>query len=181
MVDLEALAKRARRAAEWGRLRSASRVAFAVIPMALLATLVSPNRSAIAGISLLLLVVTVALGWRNAEGARAARSGLKLGSIPMAVGLFTIAVEGWCDPDRAITLCGIGCLSAGVFAGVASAWYAIRTQAPSRLRVWAQIGIVTSFTTALGCVGLGLGSALAVLGAMAAGAAVAWVPARART
>jgi hypothetical protein len=70
---------------------------------------------------------------------------------------------------------------AGLFAGGASAWYAIRTQAPSRLRVWAQIGIVASLTTAIGCVGLGLGSALAVLGAMAAGAAVAWVPAWTRT
>jgi len=181
MVDLEALAKRARRAAEWGRLRSASRVASAVIPLTLLSTLVSPNRGAIAGVGLLLLAVTVVLGWRNAEGAGAARSGLKLGSIPMAVGLFTIAVEGWCDPDRTITLCGVGCLSAGVFAGVATAWYAIRTQAPGRLRIWAQIGIVASFTAALGCIGLGLGSALAVLGAMAAGAAIAWLPARART
>jgi hypothetical protein len=180
MVDLDVLARRARRAAEWGRLRSASRVAFVVAPLTLLATLVSPNRAAIAAIGLALLGVTVALGWWNAEGARAARAGLKLGVIPMAVGLFTIAVEGWCRPDAALTLCGAGCLLAGLFAGGASAWYAIRTQAASRLRVWAQIGLVASLTTAIGCVGLGLGSALAVLGAMAAGAAVAWLPARAR-
>jgi hypothetical protein len=181
MVDLEALARHARRAAEWGRLRTASRVAFVVVPLTLIATLVSPHPAAVAGIGVALLAVTVALGWTNAEGARAVRSGLKLGAVPMAVGLFTIAVEGWCDPDNAITLCGIGCLVAGVFAGGATAWYAVRTQSPSRLRVWAQIGIVASLTTAIGCVGLGMGSALAVLGAMAAGAAVAWVPARART
>jgi hypothetical protein len=180
MVDLEALARGARRAAEWGRLRSASHVALAVVPFTLLALAVAPNRAAVVGISLALLAVTIGLGWLNAEGARAARSGLKLGAIPMAVGLFTIAVEGWCDPDRAVTLCGVGCLLAGVFAGGASAWYAVRPQSPHRLRVWSEIGLVASLTTALGCVGLGLGSALAVVGAMAAGAAVAWVPARAR-
>lgn len=180
MVDLEVLARRARRAAELGRLRSASRVAVAIVPFTLLALAVSPNREAIVGIALALLAVTVGLGWLSAEGARAARSGLKLGAIPMTVGLFTIAVEGWCDPNRAVTFCGIGCLVAGVFAGGASAWYAVRTQAPSRLRVWSQIGLVASLTTAMGCVGLGLGSALAVLGAMAVGAAVAWAPARAR-
>jgi hypothetical protein len=180
MVDREALARRARRAAEWGRLRSASRVAVAVVPSGLLASAVSPHRAAILGISLALLVVTVGLGWLNAEGRRCARSGLKLGSIPMSVGLFTIAVEGWCDPNRTVTLCGIGCLLAGVFAGGASAWYAVRTQSPARLRVWGEIGLVASLTTAIGCVGLGLGSALAVLGAMAVGAAGAWVPASAR-
>jgi hypothetical protein len=181
MVDLDVLAQRARRAAEWGRLRSASRVALAVVPFTLLALAVSSNRAAIVAIAFALLAASVGLGWLNAEGARAARSGLKLGAIPMTVGLFTIAIEGWCDPGEAVTVCGIGCLLAGMFAGGASAWYAVRTQSPSRLRVWSEIGLVASLTTGLGCVGLGIGTALAVLTAMAAGAAVAWVPARART
>lgn len=180
MVDLEALAKRARRAAEWGRLRRASRIALAVVPVSLFALAVSPNSAATVGISLALLAVTIGLGWLSAEGGRAARSGLKVGAIPTTVGLFTIAVEGWCAPDRAVTFCGIGCLLAGVFAGGASAWYAARTQSPGHLRVWSEIGLVASLTTAMGCIGLGLGSAFAVLGAMAAGAAVAWVPTRTR-
>lgn len=180
MVDLEVLAKRARRAAEWGRLRSASSAALTVVALTLFALVISPYRAAVVGISLALLGVTIGLGWLNAEGARAARSGLRLGAIPMTVGLFTIAVEGWCDPNQTVTLCGVGCLVAGVFAGGASSRYAVRTQSPNRVRVWSEIGLVASLTTAMGCVGLGLGSALAVLGAMAAGAVVAWVPARAR-
>lgn len=80
------------------------------------------------------------------------------------------------DEGRPIRIC----LLAGVFAGGASAWYAVRTQSPGRLRVWSQIGLVASLTIALGCVGLGIGSALAVLGSMSAGAAVAWLPARSR-
>jgi hypothetical protein len=155
-------------------------VAAAVVPLALAALAVSPDRATIAGIALALLAVTVGLGWLSAEGARAARSGLKLGAIPLTVGLFTIAIEGWCDPHRTVTLCGVGCLLAGLVAGGASAWYAVRTQSAHRLRLWCEIGLVASLTTALGCVGLGLGSALAVLGAMAAGAAAAWVPTRAR-
>jgi hypothetical protein len=181
MVDLEALAKQARRAAEWGRLRAASRVTTLIVPLVLLALAISPHRVAVTGIGLALLVVTIALGWRDAQGAQAARSGLKLGVIPMTAALFTVVVEGWCDPDRSVTLCGAGCLFAGLFAGGASAWYAVRTQAPRRLGAWARIGLVASMTAALGCAGLGLGSSLAVLGAMAAGAAVAWVPIRART
>ena len=181
MVDLEALARRSRRAAEWGRLRSASRIALVVVPFTLLAMVISPNRVAVVGIGLALLTVTVTLGWWSAEGIRAARAGLKLGAIPMAASLVTVAIEGWCDPDRAVTLCGFGCLLAGLVAGGGSAWYAVRNAPPRRLRSWLQIGLVASFTTALGCVGLGFGSALAVLAAIAAGAAVAWVPARART
>lgn len=181
MVDLEALASRARRAAEWGRLRSASRVAPVVVSFTLLALLISPNRVAAAWIGLSLLAVTITLGWLSAEGAGAARSGLKLGAVPMAAALFTVAVEGWCDPDRAVTLCGVGCLMAGLLAGGASAWYAVRTQSAHRLRIWSEIGLVASLTTALGCVGLGFGSALAVIAAISAGAAIGWVPARART
>jgi hypothetical protein len=181
MVDLEALARRARRAAEWGRLRSASRVGLAVVPLALLAALVSRAPAVTAGVGLALLGATVALGWRSAEGARAARAGLALGAIPMAAGLFTIAVEGWCDPHRAVTVCGLGCLLAGVVAGGASAWYAARTRSPRRLRAWSAIGLVASLTAALGCMGLGAGSALAVLAALAAGAGAAWVPARTRS
>ena len=181
MVDLHLLAKRARRAAEWGRLRGASRIAGVVVPFALLALLVSPNGAVVIGIALALLVVTIALGWHSAEGGRAARSGLKLGAIPMVVALVTVAVEGWCDPTRAVTLCGAGCLVAGVVAGGATAWYAVRTQSPRRLRFWGEIGLVASLTSALGCVGLGFGGAVAVLAAMVAGAAVTWVPARART
>jgi hypothetical protein len=180
MVDVEALAKGARRAAEWGRLRSASRVALFVVPFTLLAILVSPNRAAVVGIGLALLTVTIALGWWSAEGSRAARSGLKLGAIPMAASLMTVAIEGWCDPNRAVTLCGFGCLLAGLIAGGGSAWYAVRNAPARRLPSWFQIGLVASLTAALGCVGLGLGSAFAVLAAVAAGAAAAWVPARAR-
>jgi hypothetical protein len=180
MVDLEALARRARRAAEWGRLRVASRICLLVVPIALLALLVGPGRGAIIGIGLALLGASVTLGWWSAEGARAARSGVTLGAIPMMAGLITVAVEGWCDPNRAVTLCGLGCLVAGFVAGGGSAWYAVRSGPARRIRAWGEIGLVASLTTALGCAGLGLGSALAVIGAMAAGAAIAWRPARVR-
>jgi hypothetical protein len=181
MVDLEVLASRARRVAEWGRLRAASRIAVAVLPLVFVALLVGPHRPAVGGIGVALLLLCVALGWQDAEGARAARSGLALGAVPMMAALLTVAVEGWCDPDSAVTLCGVGCLLAGMLAGGGGAWYAVRTAPTRQLSTWARIGVVSSLTAALGCVGLGLGSALAVIAAVAAGAAVAWVPARARS
>jgi hypothetical protein len=181
MVDLEQLAGRARRAAEWGRLRAASRIGFAVVPLVLVALLVGVSAPAVLAIGSVLLALCIALGWMNANGGRAARSGLALGAIPMAAALVTVTIEGWQEPNRGLTLCGLGCLVAGLVAGGGSAWYAMRTAAPRRLAIWGQIGLVASLTTALGCVGLGLGSALAVIAAMAAGSALAWIPARARS
>lgn len=181
MVDVEALARRARRAAEWGRLRSAARIALWVLPCAVLALALSPNRPAVAAIGLALLALTVWLGWRNAEGARAARAGLKLGAVPMSVGLVTIVLDRSGDPLGGLRYCGYGCLLAGLFVGGASTWYALRTQPRDRLRTCAQVGLVASLTTAIGCIGLGLGSALAVLGAISVGVVLAWAPIRART
>jgi hypothetical protein len=178
MVDVEALARRSRRAAEWGRLRAASRIAVVVVPLVLAAGAVGVHRSVVAGLGVALLGVCVALGWRDAAGARAARSGLALGAVPMALALLTVAVEGWCDPDRAVTLCGAGCLLAGLVAGGGSAYHALRAAPRRPLVTWAETGLVACLTVALGCVGLGLGSALAVIAAVVAGALAAWVPAR---
>jgi hypothetical protein len=178
MVDLEALARRAQRAAEWGRLRAASRIAALVLPLVLAAGAAGVHRPVVAGIGVALLAVGIALGWRDAAGGRAARSGLALGAVPMIVALLTVAVEGWCEPDQAVTLCGAGCLLAGLVAGGGSVYYALRAAPRRPLATWAEIGLVACLTAALGCVGLGLGSALAVLAAVVAGALAAWVPAR---
>jgi len=179
MVDLEALAERSRRAAEWGRLRAASRIAGLVLPLVLVACAAGVHRPVVAGIGVVLLGTCIALGWHSRAGGRAARSGLTLGAVPMATALLTVAAEGWCDPDRAVTLCGAGCLLAGLVAGFGSAYYAVRAAPQRPLATWAEMGLVASLTAALGCAGLGLGSGLAVIAAVVAGAILAWVPARA--
>jgi hypothetical protein len=164
MVDLQLLSRRARRAAEWGRLRVATRITVAVAPLVLLAVLIGNRAAAVTVIGTVLLIVCIGLGWRHADGGRAARTGLALGAIPMIVALVTC-------------VCGVGCLVAGLIAGCGSAWSAMRLAPPRRLAMWARLGLVASLTTALGCVGLGLGSALVIIAAMAAGSALAWMPA----
>ena len=181
MVDLELLAKRARRAAEWGRLRVASRTALVVVPLALIALVAGTPAPAVAVIGAALVILTIGLGWWSAEGGRCARSGLRLGAVPMAASLITLAVEGAQAPNPALTVCGAGCLVASLIAGGGCAWYAVRNAPPLRWWARAETGLVASITTALGCVGLGVGSALAVIGAVAVGATVGWIPARART
>jgi hypothetical protein len=146
-----------------------------------MALLIGAGAAVVPVIGTVLLALCIGLGWRNADGGRAARSGLALGAIPMAAALFTGAIEGWQQPARGLTLCGVGCLVAGLIAGGGSAWYAMRSAPPRRLAMWGQIGLVASLTTALGCVSLGVGSALAVIAAMAAGSALAWIPARTRS
>jgi hypothetical protein len=180
MVDLDLLAKRARRASEWGRVRVGCRGGALALVLVVLSAVAGSPKVAVLGLGTLLVCASVALGWWNAEGARAVRSGLVLGAVPMIAGLVTLAVEGWCDPEHAMTACGAGCLLAGLVAGGGSAWYATATAPRRRLRVWVQIGLVASLTTALGCVGLGTGSALAVLAAIAAGALIGWIPAWSR-
>jgi hypothetical protein len=142
----------------------ASRIIAAVVPLVLLAALVGNGAAAVTAIGAVLLLVCIGLGWRHADGGRAARSGLALGAIPMVVALVTC-------------VCGVGCLVAGLIAGCGSAWCAMRLAPPRRLAMWGRTGLVASLTTALGCVGLGVGSALAVIAAMAAGSALAWMPA----
>ena len=181
MVDLDALAKRARRVSEWGRLRAATRIAIIVVPMVVLALASQRSPPIVAAIGVVLLASCVGLGWWSASGGRAARSGLGLGAIPMAAALITVAIEGRGDTNRVLTMCGFGCLVAGLIAGGGAAWYAMRTAPARRLATWGQIGVVASLTTALGCVSLGLGSALAMIAALAAGSALAWLPARVRT
>jgi hypothetical protein len=143
------LAKRARRASEWGRLRVGCRGGAVALLLALLAGVAGSPVLAIAGLGGLLVCIAIGLGWWSAEGARAVRLGLTLGAVPMAAGLATLAIEGWCDPGRAMTACGVGCLLAGLAAGGGSAWYAMATAPAHRLRTWAQVGLIATLTTAL--------------------------------
>jgi hypothetical protein len=181
MVDLEVLARRARRASEWGRLRAASRACLVIVPTVALALVATPSPRVVLGVGAALLATCIGLGCWNAEGARAARLGVPLGAIPMAVGLLTVAIDGWREPARALTMCGAGCLVAGLAAGGATAWYAKRLAPGAALSSWTKIGLVASLTAAMGCIGLGLGSALAVLAAIVVGAALVWVPAGAKS
>jgi hypothetical protein len=183
MVDLELLARRARRAAEWGRLRAASRIALGVVPLVLIALLVGAGEGApaVVAIGAVLLALCIGLGWANASGGRAARSGLVLGAIPMTAALFAVSIEGCPRPSHGLTMCGAGCLVAGLVAGGGSAWWAMRAASPRPLAAWGQVGLVASLTTALGCIGLGAGGALGVIASVAAGSALAWIPARVRS
>jgi hypothetical protein len=181
MVDVELLARRARRAAEWGRIRVAARVATAVAPLAVLAYAVSRCETAVCATAAALLATAIGLRWWSAEGGRAVKAGLLVGAAPMAAALLTIAVEGPGDPARLVTACGATCLLVGLAAGAAGSWHAMRSHRPDRWRYLAEVGVIASLTTALGCVGLGAGSTLAVLAAVLAGALAAALPAAVRT
>jgi hypothetical protein len=180
MLDLEKLEARARRAHERGRLRVAFRVIPIVVGMALLPIALGPGSIVAAGIAGLLLVVSVALRWQSAEGARAVRAGLTLGAVPMVAGLITSATSGLCTPERSLSLCGSVCLMTVVLAGTGTSMVARRANGPTRMRYWTRVGLVASLTTALGCAGLGVSGLAAVLAALVIAAGVAWLPLRQR-
>jgi hypothetical protein len=58
----------ARRAAEWAGFASRGRSALVVVPLALIALAAGTPAPAVAGIGAALLILTIGLGWRNAQG-----------------------------------------------------------------------------------------------------------------
>lgn len=179
MTDLEALATRARRASELGRLRAALRIGW--LPVLLGACSLSSGgelASCVAVTSLLLLTV-VALRWWRRSAALAARHGLAMGLVPLAAGLLACAAgaRAGCAPGsiEASWLCVI----AGAVAGAGVTLLAARRQ--GALAPWLAATTVASLTGALGCLALGLGGLLAMLAALGATALLTWLPLRLRT
>src|SRR5688572_10776048 len=79
MVDLEALAVRARRTAEWSRVRMACRIAPVVAPLALAPLIGGAALETCACLVAALFAVAVLLRWRSRLGVAAVRDGLLLG------------------------------------------------------------------------------------------------------
>lgn len=115
MVDLTRLADQARRRAERGRLRAASRILTVVLPLGLLSALVGVSSAPCVLGTAVLATSAVGLRWWHADGWVGTTLGLRLGVVPYAVGLAATCLGQSASPGWALA-CAAACLvaSAGV-------------------------------------------------------------------
>jgi hypothetical protein len=172
MVDLETLSRRARRASEWGRLRVAARVIGVVAGLTALAAVVGGAVDACAGAGAVLLATAIALRWWSFDGARAVRLGLLFGLLPLAATLVTMRLGASIPSIGSVDVCGIFCLLAGAAAGLGAAYGARRSMGSAAFVRWAMAGVVASLVAALGCVPMGLGITVSLVGAVLLGTLV---------
>jgi hypothetical protein len=179
MVDLDALATRARRAAELGRARMACRIAAVVAPLTLVPLVGGASLATCACLAVALFVVASLLRWRDQVGVDATRDGLLLGAVPLVAALFLRGCGVECASLGAVGEAELGCIVAGAAAGLGVTWRALQSPAP-RGRRWLLTLLVASMTAVLGCAGLGIGGVLAAVIALPLVASAAWIPAALR-
>jgi hypothetical protein len=167
MHDVARLRRQAKSAYEAARVRSALRIAAIVLPLVVLCARETGAVAACATVGGTLLLLTVTLrSWRR-QGADAVSAGLRIGVIPMAAALGICRFAPHWPAHTAAAVCATAGLIAGLFTGFAM-------MQPSRYRAihWIAVGVVAGCTAALGCVGLGLGTAAGGIIGVTAGTAV---------
>lgn len=129
MVDLTRLADQARRHAERGRLRAASRILAVVAPLGVLAALAGVSALPCFFATLFLAASAVGLRWWHADGWTGTTLGLQLGVVPYAVGLAATCLRQSSSPAWAL-VCGAACLLASAGVLVATRWTASTRRGP---------------------------------------------------
>jgi hypothetical protein len=113
-----ALALRARRAYEQGRLQAALWRAAPLVPLVAwsLGWCRYPTLAALCGAALIAL--TVAFGWRGEQWGRAVAPGLVAGLPPLVLPLLMRGASEVCVGEMCCSLCLVGCVSGGLVAGL---------------------------------------------------------------
>jgi hypothetical protein len=113
-----ALADRARRAYERGRLQAALWRAAPLLP--LLAWTVSGCRypALAAGCGAAVVALTVAFAWRGGTWGRAIVPGLAAGVAPLTLPLLVRSAGDVCMGSMCCSLCAVSCVAGGLLAGV---------------------------------------------------------------
>ena len=156
-----ALADRARRAYERGRVALGMRTALAVAPMAMLSWIACDNPAATAVSALALTVLVTAAVWRGQDLARGARIGLVAG-IPSLLAPVAVGATGHLCASMCL-LFPTACLAGGILGGLVLGWLAVGAGLE-------RSGLATAGATAwlagtLGCVLMGsVGVAVLLLG-----------------
>jgi hypothetical protein len=170
MVNLEQLAAHGLRAYELGRLRTASRVALALVPAAVVCLLEPKGRESCACLAVLLVGLTVWLRWRDRSGFEAATTGLLAGSLPLVAGLVLSRFDLHCGDIERAPLCTALSALVGVAGGVVIAVREVRER--GRFASVAAAATISVLAASLGCLRLGIASVLSVALGIAVGAGI---------
>lgn len=166
MTELEPLRQRARWTYELSRLAVAARIAVPVLALtALCATETNAGNRTLA-LGATLLVVAWMLRWRLYRGSELVAVGLWAGVMPLAAALVLCRFAPYCPPTAAFGLCA----SLGIIAGVVIA----KQSAPfaSTTPQWLATLAVSMVTASMGCLALGIGTALGASAGVVVGTVV---------
>lgn len=153
MTELEQLKQRARRTYELNRLAVAARISVPILALTALCAIETnaSDRTLVLGTAL--LVIAWMFRWRLYRGSEFVAVGLWAGVMPLAAALALCRFAPYCPPTAAFGLCS----SLGIVAGVAIA----RRCAPaSSANQWLATLTVSVLTASMGCLALGIGTAL---------------------
>jgi hypothetical protein len=168
MPDLSRMREQTRRLYERGRALAALRVAFVIVPLTALCMRETdaPVRCAMVGVAL--LIVAMLVRWRQHRGVSAVDAGLMTGVIPMTAALLLCRFAAEWPADAATGVCAAaGFVSGGLTArATMGSARAISSQ-------WLSASLVAGLTAALGCVGIGFGTAVGAVAGVVIGAIVA--------
>lgn len=167
MVDAIRLQRRARRAYEWSRVRTAALVALVVLPLiGTTAVETGLHRKALL-IGGVLLAISIGLRWWHRRGAEDATAGLQAGLLPFAAALGVCRFSPTCPWALAVAICGTAGVGAGVWLGLHAFGHE-----DTGLPRWIAGAVVALLTGALGCLALGAGSTLGVAFGLSVGTVV---------
>jgi hypothetical protein len=170
-----ALAARARRAYEAGRLRWAFGRAVAALAVVAVALVGCPAPGGPAACAAALGLVLTACLWLGGSWARGARLGFVAGLVPCLLPAVLRAAHA-CSAAMCLTLPAV-CLGAGVAAGLLLGWLGLRLQGDRRF--WLAAAAATVLAGTVGCLPAGLAGLAGMAAGLLAGAAAPVVAARA--
>ena len=162
------LRARAKRSFESGRLLAAARVGIVVIPLGAICAWQTGAYARCTAVAALLITMTIVVRWRQRRGMRAVDAGLLTGIIPMAAALWLCRFAYEWPTEAALGICATAGFAAGMLAA-----RSILAVFDAEWPEWATASVVAGLTAALGCVGIGFGTAVGTAIGVATGAVVA--------
>lgn len=154
MTEFNNLKQRARRTYELNRLGVAARIAVPILTLTALCAMETNASGRTLGLGVTLLVTAWIFRWRLYRGSEFVAVGLWAGVMPLAAALALCRFAPYCPPTAALGLCA----SVGVVAGVVIA----KQCAPlaSAMPQWLAALTVSILTASMGCLALGIGTAV---------------------
>jgi len=162
------LRARAKRSFESGRLLAAARVGIIVVPLAAICARETGAYARCTAVAALLVTMAIAVRWRQVRGTRAVDAGLLTGIIPMAAALLLCRFATEWPTEAALGICAGAGFAAGMLAA-RSTLAVLSAEWPE----WTSASLVAGLTAALGCVGIGFGTAAGAAIGVATGVVVA--------
>ena len=144
----------ARRAYERGRLIAALKVGFVIAPIAAVCAWETGAVTRTVLLAAALLGLATTLRWGLHGGFGVVSSGLWSGAGPVAAALALCRFAPACPPDIAVGVCGLAGLLSGSVIGRGLA------NSPTRSANLLGAAVVASLLASLGCLALGIGSAV---------------------